>query len=71
MCPSYEAAKNCCFLRDNAEETGENLQTVIMDEHNFLSAHCMLNENVLLTYVEVQAKLFRLFVLGCIHLLSS
>lgn len=27
--------------------------------------------NVLLTYVEVQAALFRLFVLGCFHLLSS
>lgn len=27
--------------------------------------------NVLLTYVEVQAALFRLFVLCCIHLLSS
>lgn len=27
--------------------------------------------NVRLTYVEVQAVLFRLFVLGCIHLLSS
>lgn len=50
----------------------EHLQIAVVYKHNFSSA-CSLDAkwNVRLTYVKVQAALFRLFVLGCIHLLSS
>lgn len=59
------------FSRDNVKETKGKFANICHAQASFLLRTLDHKRNVPLTYVEVQAALFRLFVLGCIHLLSS
>lgn len=61
MCPS-------CYLEIMSRELFAN-SCYVQAQFPLCTLHAKWN--MFLTYVEVQATLFRLFVLGCIHLLSS